>query len=257
MFEWESRNIDGHVVSERYMCECMLASLCCACCNAECIGMGVLFVYTCWVCMSQLNCLCCVVVGGCFGLHPRSPPLSIRAFHPLSTHSSSTLHPLFIHSPPPFPLFIRSPSAVVACVPVRPGVQLQFRYCCLMAQVIVVPVICVGRMPAQARDRSRSRDRSWHVGDQFVIIGPPWSRWYPGKRGGWQPKFWWGHPDDPTSAPVVPTELFIDTSGTFTVTDLHVQDSGPRFVSVQIWVDGYRVWTNVAKHGVPWARQSR
>ncbi len=62
-------------------------------------------------------------------------PLSIRAFHPLSTHSSSTLHPLFIHSPPPFPLFIRSPSAVVACVPVRPGVQLQFRYCCLMAQV--------------------------------------------------------------------------------------------------------------------------
>ncbi len=135
MFEWESRNIDGHVVSERYMCECMLASLCCACCNAECIGMGVLFVYTCWVCMSQLNCLCCVVVGGCFGLHPRSPPLSIRAFHPLSTHSSSTLHPLFIHSPPPFPLFIRSPSAVVACVPVRPGVQLQFRYCCLMAQV--------------------------------------------------------------------------------------------------------------------------
>ena len=125
MFEWESRNIDGHVVSERYMCECMLASLCCACCNAECIGMGVLFVYTCWVCMSQLNCLCCVVVGGCFGLHPRSPPLSIRAFHPLSTHSSSTLHPLFIHSPPPFPLFIRSPSAVVACVPVRPGVQLQ------------------------------------------------------------------------------------------------------------------------------------
>ncbi len=45
-------------------------------------------------------------------------------------------------------------------------------------------------MPAQARDRSRSRDRSWHVGDPFAIVGPPWSRWYPGNRGGWQPKFW-------------------------------------------------------------------
>ncbi len=112
-------------------------------------------------------------------------------------------------------------------------------------------------MPAQARDRSRSRDRSWHVGDQFAIVGPPWSRWYPGKRGGWQPKFWWGHPDDPTSTPVLPTELFIDTSATFTITDIHIQNSGPRFLAVQIQVDGYHVWTNVAKHGVPWARRSR
>ncbi len=67
MFEWKSRNIDGHVVSERNMRECMLASLCCACCNVECIRIEVLLVYTCWVGMSQLNCLCCIVVGGCFG----------------------------------------------------------------------------------------------------------------------------------------------------------------------------------------------
>ena len=193
-----------------------------------------------------------------------SPSALPSALHP---RFSSTLHPLFIHSPSALhPLS----SALSTLHP------LSIRCCCLRtcatrsataislllsdgssAQVIVAPVICVGRMPAQARDRSRSRDRSWHVGDQFVIIGPPWSRWYPGKRGGWQPKFWWGHPDDRASAPVVPAKLFIDTSGTFTVTDLHVQDSGPRFVSVQIRVDGYRVWTNVAKHGVPWARQSR
>ena len=112
-------------------------------------------------------------------------------------------------------------------------------------------------MPAQARDRSRSRDRSWHVGDQFAIVGPPWSRWYPGKRGGWQPKFWWGHPDDPTSTPVLPTELFIDTSATFTITDIHIQNSGPRFLAVQIQVDGYHVWTSVSREGVPWARRSR
>ena len=194
--------------------------------------------------------------------------VSIRA--PLRSPSA-----LFIHSPPTLhPLSIRSSSTLLRPFHSSSALHplLLLAYLCdqecncnatlllsdgSSAQVIVAPVICVGRMPAQARDRSRSRDRSWHVGDQFVIIGPPWSRWYPGKRGGWQPKFWWGHPDDRASAPVVPAKLFIDTSGTFTVTDLHVQDSGPRFVSVQIWVDGYRVWTNVAKHGVPWARQSR
>ena len=42
MFEWESRNIDGHVVSEINMRECMLALLCCACRNAQCIAMEVL-----------------------------------------------------------------------------------------------------------------------------------------------------------------------------------------------------------------------
>ena len=62
MFEWKSSNIDGHVVSDRNMRECMLASLCCACCNAECIGMEVLLVSTCWVGMSQLNYLCSVLI---------------------------------------------------------------------------------------------------------------------------------------------------------------------------------------------------
>ncbi len=59
------------------------------------------------------------------------------------------------------------------------------------------------------------------------------------------------------SSRVLKGQLFIDTSATFTVTDIYVQDSGPRFVSAQIQVDAYHVRFNVARDGVAWARRSR
>ena len=92
-------------------------------------------------------------------------------------------------------------------------------------------------------------------GDAFWITGPG-NRWRGPHQGGWQPRAWSSHPDDPASERVTQDVVQVDFRRRFVA--LEVYHSG-RFVSARVHVrDGAPcVWINVAKDGVDWVRQRR
>ena len=107
-------------------------------------------------------------------------------------------------------------------------------------------------------------------GDAFWISGPHRNgrgTWRPGKRGGWQPRAWTSHPDDPDSKLIRPREglvtephhyehpLFVDFGRRFVVEE--VRNCGP-FVTVRVNVPEFPlqyIWINAAKDGKDWVRQ--
>ena len=103
-------------------------------------------------------------------------------------------------------------------------------------------------------------------GDRFVITGPPSHQpWYPGKVGGWQPRAWTSHPEDPESKLIGSNEVRIDFGQEFValeVRTMEVDFARPRFQSVKVEVDVWRgnvhvcerqVWINVSRDEQPWA----
>ncbi len=101
------------------------------------------------------------------------------------------------------------------------------------------------------------------VGDAFFITGPPdrngLPSWWAGKRGGWQPRAWSSHPDDPASELLKTDDMYVDFARRFVVHELHHSE---RFVSARVQVgpygaNGRDVWLNVAKDGTDWVWQPR
>ena len=94
----------------------------------------------------------------------------------------------------------------------------------------------------------------WRVGELFVITGPN-QCWRPEKRGGWQPRAWSSHVDDPASSVIRKRDLEIDFSQEFRIMNLR---RGRRFLQAQVVVSSphagdLRVWINLEKDLVPWA----
>jgi len=114
-------------------------------------------------------------------------------------------------------------------------------------------------MAPRNRSRSRSREPSnWVVGTSFRIAGPN-REWYPGKRGGWQPRFYLGWPDDhapddqPMSGPVTRDMVNVELGSIFQVKEIR---SCREFVTVAVqrWTyNGVHLKINVQKGHKAWA----
>ena len=101
-------------------------------------------------------------------------------------------------------------------------------------------------------------------GDRFVITGPR-QLWNPSKVGGWQPRAWTSHPEDPDSKPIRSNEVWINFGQEFVALEVRAC-ARHRFQSVKVdvnfwrgdvWACDRQVWINVSREGQPWARVLR
>ena len=88
------------------------------------------------------------------------------------------------------------------------------------------------------------------AGALFYYTGPPGSTtWRSGSVGGWQPRAWTSHAEDPHSRVVTAGELRIDFADTFCAEEVR---HSTRFTQARVALPGGQVCMNVAKAGVPW-----
>ena len=108
---------------------------------------------------------------------------------------------------------------------------------------------------ATLRKRPAAATLQWEVGTKFRITGPTGS-WHPAKRGGWQPQFYLGWPDDwPRSEKVTRNVVDVDLDSNLTVKE--IRRCG-EFVTVEVqeWnYGGVHLKTNIQKGQQTWAQR--